>query len=96
MAFAKDELINLFKSSILWGKYSLENSFAIAKRGLDTCDVTRWVRYWWETPLDKITLNPSERHSEVVDKACSELPLEIDGWKLKYCQMGVDGERLKG
>lgn len=28
-------------------------SFAYARRGLDTCDVGRWARFWWEIPASQ-------------------------------------------
>ena len=60
MLSARPELLTLFQSSPTWDGNEFESSFAVARRGLDTCDVTRWVKFWWELPIDGIALSHKE------------------------------------
>ena len=41
-------VLRLFENDPWECKETSANSFALARRGLDTGEVGRWVRYWWE------------------------------------------------
>jgi hypothetical protein len=48
MYSASTKTLRLFEGATPWDDDDRVTSFAYARRGLDTCEVDRWTRFWWE------------------------------------------------
>jgi antitoxin component of RelBE/YafQ-DinJ toxin-antitoxin module len=45
---ASTGMLRLFVGTTSWDDGVRDTSLAYARRGLDTCEVDRWTRFWWE------------------------------------------------
>jgi len=92
---APDFIYNLFDTSDSWDQGSLNNSFAIARRGLDTCEVQKWVRYWWEIKSDDIDNYRSEHNKPWVKHVRGSEGNKWSGRFIYIVLWGNDGNNLK-
>jgi SAM-dependent methyltransferase len=96
MYSASPTLFKLFRESSSWDREDFNSSFAAARRGLDTCDVKRWVRFWWEVPGTQLSLCQDDRVSRPwVRHARGSNGFKWAGRFNYAVKWGVAGENLK-